>query len=221
MCFIPLCFPSFVTVYTKNGPKQVSELAVGEEVKVMQHDTTVGWSPMIGWAHNDPKQDATFVEIWTAGRKAITLSPDHLMPVVRNGGSSRPRWHEGPEFVRAADLVEGDNILLVAGSGAEEHFQLTPVTGRCSMQSVGIFAPLTMAGTVVVENTAASCYASVPSHSAAHAALAPIRAAYELRGVKAVSGKHHAEKDGKMFTGALNYVDKLGRMKYRAESMLA
>jgi len=196
--WLHLCFPNFALVLTRHGVVKISELEIGEEIKVMQKDNTIGWSPVIGWAHRDPEQDATFVELSTSSRK-ITLSPDHLLPVVKMGDDKH-------HHVKAGTVVKGDCVLQMTGDG----FQTMPVTSLRTVESRGIYAPLTMAGTVVADGIAASCYASVPSHSAAHAALAPVRAAFELR-PKTVA-KHHEDKDGKVFTGASNYVDRLGRV---------
>jgi hypothetical protein len=215
--WLRLCFPNFAIVYTPNGPKKVSELQIGEEVKVMQHDNTVGWSPVIGWCHKDIEQDASFLELMTSTQQTITLSPDHLLPVVRNGKKHRSlRHHEvdGAEYMKAGEVVQGDSVLQVTTTASgEERFQCVPVTSARTIESRGIFAPLTMTGTVVVDNIAASCYASVPSHAAAHAAVAPVRAAFELR-PKTVA-KHHEEREGKQFRGASNYVDRLGRLQMR------
>jgi hypothetical protein len=216
---IPLCFPNFATVQTRQGAKKVSELQIGDEVKVMQRDNTVGYSPVIGWAHNDPEHAASFLELSTA-TKSITLSQDHLIPIVRNGETSHHRslrHHEvdGLEYVKAGKVVEGDCVLQVITSpSGDESFQCVPIAAKRVIQSRGIFAPLTMAGTVVVDNIAASCYAAVQSHATAHAALAPIRMAYELRPESAA--KHHEDREGKVFSGAQNYVDRLGRLKLHA-----
>jgi len=219
MAFLSLiCFPGTANVHTRHGLKSMTELEIGEDVKVMQHDNTVGWSPVIGWLHNDPKQDASFIELWTATKRVITMSADHLLPVVRNGDgehrhSLRHHEVEGAQYVTAGKVAVGDSVLVLTNSGNGERLQCEPVTAHRTVQSCGIYSPLTNAGTVLVDHAAASCYASVPSHSAAHTAMAPIRAAYGLRGADAMA-KHHTEKDGKVFTGAHSYVDKLGRARF-------
>ncbi|CAF4069593.1 unnamed protein product [Rotaria sp. Silwood1] len=47
----------------------------------------------------------------------------------------------------------------------------------------GYIAPLTEEGTIIVNNVAASCYATINSHYAAHAVLAPMRWWYSLFGI--------------------------------------
>jgi hedgehog protein len=226
MCFF--CFPSNATVITQlNQVLRVCDLEIGDVVKVMNEDGSVGFSPVYGWAHNDSNVEASFLQLHTDSQRTITLSKDHLILIRRSkGGSTRQHHHlfhkhDGTEFefVQAGDVQEGDEVVQVhafagaAGVAAVEQFQPARVTGRTILQSKGIYAPLTMEGTVVVDGTVASCYAATHSHTAAHAALAPARAQFRLRGPQSMA-KHHSEKDGKRFHGALNYVDRLGRIRY-------
>ncbi|CAF4946530.1 unnamed protein product, partial [Rotaria socialis] len=46
----------------------------------------------------------------------------------------------------------------------------------------GYVAPLTVEGTLIVNNVAASCYATIDSHYIAHTVLAPMRWWYSLFG---------------------------------------
>ena len=43
------------------------------------------------------------------------------------------------------------------------------------MLDIGLAAPLTEEGTIVVDGTLASCYAEISSHMIAHAAFFPVR----------------------------------------------
>jgi hypothetical protein len=218
------CFPASAAVKTENGQKRICDLQIGEKVKVMNGDGSVGFSTVYGWAHNDPEVHASFLQLFTEGNRAIALSKDHLILVRRSKDSSARQHHhmfhhnDGTEFefVQAGDVQEGDEVVQVhtcTGVAGMEQFQPARVTGRTIVQSKGIYAPLTMEGTVVVDGTVASCYAATHSHTAAHAALAPARAQFHLRGPRSMA-KHHSEKEGKRFHGALNYVDRLGRIRY-------
>jgi len=226
---LPLCFPSHATVQTATGVKIMSDVKIGDTVKVMEGDKTVAFSTVYGWAHRDQAQDAEFVELLTAAGGKIVLSPDHLIPTVREKQGHHihlHRHHEGEEevkFVMAGDLIVGDQVLQLfsfrtkESSGQtgpfEERLQSVRITGTRRVQSRGIFAPLTMTGTVVVDGVAASCYAATKSHTAAHAALAPARAAYRVHPQS--MERHHEDREGKQFKGALNYVDRLARVKAR------
>jgi hypothetical protein len=201
-------------VYTElDGPKYISNLAIGDSVKVMKKDGSVGFSPVYGWAHNDHEVHASFLQLHTEGNRSITLSKEHLIPIRRKGGNARHR-HQLHEYVQAGDVQEGDEVLQLRAFAPEmEQIQPVRVTGRTLMQSKGIYAPLTLEGTVVVDGIVASCYAATHSHHAAHAALAPMRVQFRLRGPQSMV-KQHSEKERKQYHGALNYVDRLGRIRY-------
>merc|ERR1712072_1568382 len=77
----------------------------------------------------------------------------------------------------AADLATGDTLFIAGESGAVASKVLAVTQDS---RHVGMFAPLTPSGTIVVDNVIASNYGSFashfsPSHSAFHAALFPVR----------------------------------------------
>jgi len=76
------------------------------------------------------------------------------------------------------------------------------------VRAQGIYAPLTVAGTIVVDGVAASCYASTRSHTAAHAAMKPMRTMYRHNPEKMQKQPHV----GKHIAGAHRYVDVLARV---------
>lgn len=85
----------------------------------------------------------------------------------------------------AERVVVGDKVLV---RGATRHDRTSPdmavldtvVDVQLVLRS-GVFAPLTRAGTVVVDDVVASCYAVVDSQRLAHWAFAPVRAWYNLK----------------------------------------
>lgn len=44
----------------------------------------------------------------------------------------------------------------------------------------GLYAPVTMTGTIVVDSVVASCYGNHPNHALSHMIFAPIRWAYSI-----------------------------------------
>ena len=91
----------------------------------------------------------------------IKVSGSHLISIQNN------------QFKFAKELVKGDTIVT---------FDTTNQTKKTeTIQSIHIVkvdkysAPLTMSGTLLVDDVLVSCYAEVNNHFMAHNALAPIR----------------------------------------------
>jgi len=200
-----LCFPEHATVQTQHGRKCMRDVQIGESVQVITEDGTISMCDVYGWAHRDLATEATYLEVATENGGKITLSADHLLGVVR----PRRHHHTGEEvqYVPAGEVREGERVMQAFSIGGTPQLRTVPVKSVRSVQAKGLFAPLTLEGTVIVDDVAASCYAAVPSHRAAHAALAPARAQYRHKGPERMA-KHH---NGKRFNGSLNYVDRLGR----------
>jgi hypothetical protein len=115
------------------------------------------------------------------------------------------------DFIKAQEVEVGSPILEcdVSSSGTAS----IPVWGNVvqkveKLRAEGIYAPLTMAGTIVVDGVAASCYASTRSHTAAHAAMKPMRTMWRHNPEKMQKQPHV----GKHIAGAHRYVDVLARV---------
>lgn len=72
----------------------------------------------------------------------------------------------------------------------------TEVVRIDEVQEIGVFAPLTSTGTIIVDEFACSCYAHVP-HAVGHSLLSPFRRALEG------SGKFQGQVASFGFTGCL------------------
>lgn len=156
------CFPSDATVDVLDGGKMsLSSLQVGTQVRVIDENNQIGYSPIIAFLHRELDEQALYRRIRTKNA-LIELSKRHLINHHQHG------------FVWAEKLVQGDEILVVSADH-ENQTQWEEIIEITNVQKQGLMAPLTDQGTIIVNNVHASCYALVKSHEVAHFALAPYR----------------------------------------------
>lgn len=192
---------------TPEGRRPLSELRVGDQVLARdQASGALVYSEVLMFIDRMPDERRQFLRLRTAGNRTLTLTPAHLVPVVRhrpvdgsNDISNDIADEEGGDSAAAGQLVReedavatmefaervavGDRVLV---PGATKHDRqagavLDTVVDVELVLRRGVFAPLTRAGTVVVDDVVASCYAVIDSQRAAHWAFAPLRAWFNLR----------------------------------------
>ena len=153
------CFPSDATVDVKGvGPRPLSSIKIGTEVRVIDHNGTTSFSPVIAFLHRDLDGHASYKRIRTKNAQ-LHISKRHLIQRRRDG------------FVWAEQLIKGDEILVaLANKTAWER-----INEIDEINKQGLMAPLTEQGTILVNNVHTSCYALVKYHDLGHIALAPIR----------------------------------------------
>jgi hypothetical protein len=199
MCFF--CFPSDSTVMTVTGPKKMKDVTVGDNVRVITEDGRVEFSPTVGWLHREPEGIGAYLRI-TTSRRQINISEAHLLATVKGGRV---------EFVPASEAVVGTAVLecdTAPGANGGVAVWGNAVQRVEKVQLKGVYAPLTQAGTIVVDGVGASCYACTRSHKAAHAAMTPMRSMYRHNPEKMTQQGHQ----GKHIQGSHRYVDLLARV---------
>jgi hypothetical protein len=77
----------------------------------------------------------------------------------------------------AKNIRVGMNIYVMNNNGI---LTTETISNVIDIVKQGYIAPLTQEGTLIVNNVAASCYATINSHHLAHAVLAPMRWWYSL-----------------------------------------
>ncbi|KAJ1528078.1 hypothetical protein ONE63_007995 [Megalurothrips usitatus] len=189
------CFPGGSVVRTPEGARPLSEVRVGD--MLLSRDESTGglvFSEVLMFIDRSPEERRQFLRLTTAGNRTLTLTPAHLLPVLRRQ-RQRPRPAEETNSVADYDDVEeeefaervvvGDRVLV---PGATKHDRspadatvLDTVVAVELVLERGVFAPLTRAGTLVVDDVVASCYAVVSSQRLAHWAFAPLRVWTNLR----------------------------------------
>lgn len=118
---------------------------------------------MLTFIDRDPNATQSFIQVTAENGVTITTTPSHLLLLAAADG-----WRE----VFAANVEVGD-VLLTRGPGSV--MRPSRVASTRMVKKLGVYAPLTRAGTIIVDDALASCYAIVSSHSLAHAAMAPLR----------------------------------------------
>ncbi|XP_059479411.1 sonic hedgehog protein [Neocloeon triangulifer] len=158
------CFTADTTVVTSDGHRlPLAELQVGQQVLTFDPQTgRTQYSEVLLWLDRDPDEDRLFVEISTEGGRRLAVTPNHLLLVRRP---------HGPQAVYAGNVEKGDELLGLDSSSMTSD----AVVSVRAVRRRGVFAPLTTAGTLVVDGVGASCYAVVASHPLAHAVFAPFR----------------------------------------------
>ena len=179
------CFPSDATVTMADGSaRRMDELRIGDRVAVVRPDGTRGFDDVYLFTHKDGVRANAYRILTLASGRQLALSPRHFIPVASDGSAS---W--GARVVKAADEVGiGDVVWYDAADGGTASSTVTAVATEARP---GLFNPLTMGGTIVVDGVVASAHsdwfldkiASPATQDAVYQALfLPVRAAYRVIG---------------------------------------
>jgi len=150
------CFPSDAFVRKENGEKKLmKDVKIGDKILTMDHNGYPKYSEVILMLHQDQaKISNDYVTITTDSGTKLTLSSHHLI-------SAKPLG-----FVYAKH-VRPDHEVRVYNED-QNTFNLAKVVSVELVTKQGLHAPLSMEGTLVVNDVYASCYASFPSQPIAH-----------------------------------------------------
>lgn len=148
-----VCFPGSATVETKDGFKPMSQVQIGDSVKVADGS----FSDIFMFTHKmaDAKHD--FVIVRTVDAE-IALTAGHYLYVNGNLAAART--------VRVGDVVESasGSPMTVASVG--------------SARMSGLYNPQTLHGDIIVDGVRASTFTTAVQPGSAQALMAPLRAAY-------------------------------------------
>lgn len=159
------CFSSDSTVITSTGEtKKISDVQIGE--KLMSQDPStleLTFSEVMLFLDYNPEETRDFLEIHVTSGQILKLTPTHLL-FTGNLQDSRT--------IFAEHLQIGDSLFV---KDDKNKLKLVHIVKIKPIVLKGVYAPLTLAGTVVVNDVLASCYAVVDSQFIAHAAFIPLR----------------------------------------------
>ncbi len=157
-----MCFSSTSLISTLNeGKKSISDLNYGDMIKTIdQSSNKIVYSKFITYLHRDEHVLADFIKIITNQNKTIKISEKHLVATLRN---------KKVEFILAKNLNEND--FLVSYDDNENMIYEEIISIIKYVQEIGVYAPLTETGTMLVDDVLVSCYANIDKHDWAHFAF--------------------------------------------------
>lgn len=163
------CFPGRSIITTEDGSrKRLDELRLGERIAAVNSRGDVVYSEVIAFLDRSPSEKRQFIRLTTKSGRVLTLTPTHLVPV------------EGRSSVFARMVQIGDKILVSDATtsvrnSVDNRLRWDTVIETKLVLEEGVFAPLTMEGTLLVDDVVASCYAVVDSQTVAHYSFLPLR----------------------------------------------
>ncbi|MEE6471345.1 hypothetical protein FKM82_009245 [Ascaphus truei] len=180
------CFPGTATVTMASGQrKPLFELRHGDNILTTDETGQLTPTEVLLFLDRDQDKLAMFVVVEAEGHPhRLLLTPLHLLFVARD-----PSAGFLPIFahqIQVGDLVQ----THVNGT------QLLPsrVVRVSRQEGIGVYAPLTAHGTLLVDGVLTSCYAIVKWHQVAHSSFAPLRllhsVSYIFPGVIGGEGVH-------------------------------
>lgn len=127
------------------------------------------FSEVILFLDYDPFQRREFLFFFLASGRTFTVTSNHLLLA----GSLKYM-----QTVYAKELKIGDNLLFGNSNNTIVEDNVLDIR---TVLKTGVYAPLTQAGTLVVNDMIASCYATIDSQHLAHWAFLPLRILWNIR----------------------------------------
>ncbi|XP_063808763.1 desert hedgehog protein isoform X2 [Pseudophryne corroboree] len=166
------CFPGTAMVTLVGGQKKLlSEVQVSDKILTMDDAGQLTSTEVLLFLHKDLDKRATLVVIEAEGHPyRLRLTPHHLLYVTKD-----PLTGFMPIYAHRAQV--GDFVLIYVNGT-----QLLPskVVKVFMQEETGVYAPLTVHGTLLVDGVLTSCYATIEWHDLAHKSFAPLRLLHSI-----------------------------------------
>ena len=168
--FTPIggCYPQSATFVDGFGTRRSMEsLSIGEEVQILGKEGSVCYDTVYMAIQHEPGVGREFIRITTTRGKKLNITKDHLV-FVKDG--------ERFAAIPARDVMVGNKVQTVDnGLPVEDSVEYIN-----KVFEKGAYAPITMSGTMLVDDVHTSCFFDVLSHSSSQLAMSVVRKLYRL-----------------------------------------
>ena len=177
------CYPGSAIIYDSNSrARPIESLQVGDKVLTITKNG-IKSDTVITFIHHQPEIVEEFLKIVTKKKKILPITADHLLFVELMGQATA---------IPARDVKVGDTVYVRGSHGSEKDL----VQSISTVYEKGAYAPVTLSGTILVNDVHTSCYFDVLSHEWSHKAMSIARALHHVspsmvRRISAIG-----EKDG-------------------------
>ncbi|CAF4883392.1 unnamed protein product [Rotaria sp. Silwood1] len=162
------CFSGDSSVMLINGEqKPIGSLQTGNELLAVDHLEVVP-TEMVFMLDKQTSKQAKFYTLITDSGHQISLTGLHLIPIISSSNKMN--------YIAARHVQLGDQLYVLMNG----HIEFSPVRNITIEIKKGYFAPLTLTGTILINDVLASCYASAKNHQWAQTFMAPFRWYYKL-----------------------------------------
>lgn len=165
------CFTANTTVQLASGlTLPMWRLQIGDRVRSLNAEGNLEYSEVLLFLHRNPSLRSRFLRLSLASGHNLTITPSHL--ILRWEKPNTTALHHAIP-VYAQDVRIHDQLLLSSPTSSE--LTVDSITRIEEVFETGVYAPLTVSGTIVVNDIVASCYAVIYSQRLAHLSFAPFR----------------------------------------------
>lgn len=120
----------------------------------------------------EPISDFAFLSAPKSGKsrskKILKITEDHLLFVEKEGEATA---------IPARYVTVGDTVFVRGDLGALERDAVQNIS---HVHEKGVYAPVTLSGTILVNDVLTSCYIDVLSHESSNKAMSVARAVYHI-----------------------------------------
>ncbi|CAF3773377.1 unnamed protein product [Rotaria sp. Silwood1] len=162
------CFSGDSLIKLSNGKyKEVGNLQSGDEIITIDQSKIIS-TEMIMMLDKQISKEALFYTLRTDSGNEISLTEYHLIPITNSNGNEN--------YLFAKQIKIGDYLFVLFNG----KFKYSPVINITIEMKKGYYAPLTMKGTLLINNILASCFANVNNHHLAQNYMTPFRYYYKF-----------------------------------------
>lgn len=177
------CYPGSAIIYDSNSrARRMESLQLGDEVLVITNNG-IQSDTVITFIHRQPEIVEEFLKIVTTKEKVLLITVDHLLFVEVLGQAAA---------IPARDVKIGDTVYVRGSHGSKKD----SVRSISTVYEKGAYAPVTLSGTILVNDVHTSCYFDVLSHEWSHRAMGIARALHYLSPSLVQRISAVGEKDG-------------------------